>query len=754
MNYRKISYLVLLVVTILTALSIYFASRLQFDYNFDNFFPKGDPDLTYYFEYRDKFGNDNDYLLIGLDNQKSLFDQQFLTKVDSLTSYLQRQPNVESVLSPTTVKSPVLEAFGYFEIPYLHVPEPERYEQDSLQIYSSKELVGTLFSEDATSVSLFVQTTDNLSKQASDTLIAAVNAKLQELNFPEHHTAGKALAQSVFVEKMKIELAIFMSASIVLVIIFLWITFRTLWGVLVPLVVVLLSVIWSLGVMGLFDKPIDIMTVLLPTIMFVVGMSDVIHILSRYMTEISHGADKMQALKVTIREVGLATLLTSVTTAVGFLTLLTTAIVPIRNFGLFTAISIGLAYILAFSVLPAILLLIKKPNPVNARKANLSWPVLLRNMLIFVFRKPGIILLSSAMITIISLVGISLIKVDTTLLEDLGDDDPILLDFKYFEDKFSGVRPFEMHLVAASGQTMYDLEVLQELEKIENYLYTTYGLNFITSPATIVKTINRAQNGGLQQFYKLPDNEKQLQSIKRRLQAFKNRSELRSVVTADATEGRLSGKMTDIGSAKATVLNDSLRSFISQSINSEHVQARLTGSALLLDKNNEYVTLNMMQGLLIAFGVIALIVGVIFRSFRMVLISLVPNIIPLLMIGGIMGFMGVNMTVSVSIVFTIAFGIAVDDTIHFLSKLKLELAAGRSLPYAIKRTFISAGKAIIITSCILMGGFMTLILSTFDATWYVGFFVSLTLLFAVLADLYLLPILILYFYKPDKKVKP
>ena len=743
----------LLVVAILSGVAVYFASTLRFDYNFDNFFPKGDPELAYYLDYRDKFGNDNDFLLIGLDNDKSLFDQEFLTKVDSLTTFLQKQPNVESVLSPTTVKSPVIETFGYFEIPYLHVAEPERYQQDSLNVYASRELVGTLFSEDATAVSLFVQTTDNLSKPDSDTLINALEQKLEQLQLTDYHIAGKALAQSVFVEKMKIELAIFMSASIVLVILFLWITFRTLWGVLVPLVVVLLSVLWGLGVMGMFNKPIDLMTVLLPTIMFVVGMSDVIHILSRYMTEISHGSAKMQALKVTFKEVGLATLLTSVTTSVGFLTLLTTAIVPIRNFGLFTAISIGLAYVLAFSVLPAILVLLKKPNPVKVRSINLSWPVLLRNMLGFVFRKPAVILSVSTLVTLVSLVGISMIKVDTTLLEDLGDEDPIILDFKYFEDKFSGVRPFEMHLMAAPGYTLYDLEVLQEIDKLENYLYDTYGLNFITSPATIIKTINRAQSGGLNDYYTLPQSEQQLQSIKRRLQAFKNRSELRSMVTTDALEGRLSGKMSDIGSAQATVLNDSLRIFIALNINPKYLQTKLTGSALMLDKNNEYVTMNMMQGLLIAFAVIAVIVGLIFRSWRMVLISLVPNIIPLLIIGGIIGFMKINLTVSVSIVFTIAFGIAVDDTIHFLSKLKLELSAGKSLPYAIKRTFISAGKAIIITSCILMGGFMTLIFSTFDATFYVGLFVSLTLFCAVVADLYLLPVLILYFYNPAKKMK-
>ncbi|MBX0332088.1 MMPL family transporter [Pontibacter sp. HSC-14F20] len=751
MSHRTSSLIALTVIAILTALSVFYASRLRFDYNFDNFFPKGDPDLAYYFSYRDKFGNDNDYLLIGLDNGGSLFDQQFLQKVDTLTRFMQQQPHVESVLSPTTVKSPVIEQFGYFQIPYLHPDEPERYTQDSTLIYQSRELVGTLFSEDATAVSLFVQTSDNLAKEPGDSLIATLNSEIERLGLQEHHVAGKVLAQSVFIEKMKIELGIFMSASILLVILFLWIAFRTAWGVLVPLVVVLLSVLWSLGVMGLFNKPIDVMTVLLPTIMFVVGMSDVIHIMSRYITEIGQGVTKVQALRVTIREVGMATLLTSLTTSVGFLTLLTTSIVPIQEFGLFTAIGIALAFVLAFTLLPAILLLTKRPNPRAARRTDLSWPVLMRRVYTFVLRKPYPILYTSIGIVLVSLIGISMIRVDTTMLEDLGDDDPIIRDFQYFEEKFSGVRPFELHLIAGPGKTMYDLEVMQEIDQLETYLYQTYGLNFITSPATVVRAIHRAQNGGLPDYYTLPANEREMQQVQRRLAAFSKRSELRAVVTADKQEGRLAGKMSDVGSVRAGELNDSLEAFIGKHINPELLQTRITGSAVMLDKNNDYVVSNMLQGLLIAFLVVALLVGLIFRSLRMVLISLVPNIIPLLMIGGIMGFLGIKMTVSISIIFTIAFGIAVDDTIHFLGKLKVELRKGKSLPYAIKSTFISTGKAIIITSCILVAGFMTLVLSTFDATFYVGVFVSLTLVFAVVADLLLLPLLILYFYRPKKK---
>ncbi|WP_018477860.1 efflux RND transporter permease subunit [Pontibacter roseus] len=752
MNHKTSSILVLTLVAVLTLASSIFASRLRFDYNFDNFFPEGDPDLSYYYSYRDKFGNDNDYLLIGLDNGgNSVFEASFLQRVDSLTKLLLGQPHIESVLSPTTLRSPVVEQFGYFEIPYLHADEPNRYAEDSARIYSNRELIGTFFSEDATAVSLFVQTSDNLGKADSDTLLAYLYQQLDLLQLSDHHIAGKALAQSVFIEKMKVELAVFMSASIVLVIAFLWIAFRTPWGVLVPLVVVLLSVLWSLGVMGMFNKPIDIMTVLLPTIMFVVGMSDVIHIQSRYITAVGAGASKLLAIRTTLREVGMATLLTSLTTAVGFLTLLTTAIVPIRNFGLYTGISVMLAFVLAFTVLPAILLLIQKPSQRLTRRSEFSWPVLMRRLYRFILRKPKLILYSSMGIALLSLIGLSLIKVDTTLLEDLGDDDPIIQDFQYFENKFSGVRPFELHLKAAPGRTMYDLEVLQEVNQIEGYLYDTYGLNFISSPVTVVKTLHRAQNGGLSDFYTLPDTPHEMNQVKRRLDAFNKRSELRSVVTADMKEGRLAGKMTDVGSARAAELNDSLQLFIDQQIDPTLLQTRITGSAVMLDKNNEYVVSNMLEGLLIAFLVVALLVGIIFRSLRMVIISLVPNIIPLMMIGGIMGFLGINMTVSVSIIFTIAFGIAVDDTIHFLGKLKLELRKGKTLPYAIKSTLVSTGKAIIITSCILVAGFLTLVLSTFDATFYVGVFVSLTLVFALLADLLLLPVLILFFYRPPRK---
>ncbi|MDX5348837.1 MAG: MMPL family transporter, partial [Hymenobacteraceae bacterium] len=312
MKYKRLSYFVLTAILFLTGLSIYYASGLRFDYNFENFFPKGDPDLEYFLKYRDKFGYDNDYILIGIESEKSVFEPVFLKKVDSLTQFISKQRHVVQVSSPTTVSQPVIESFGVFNIPYLHVKEPDRYKQDSVLIFNTPELIGTLFSENGKAVSIVVQTTDNLMKLPSDTLISAVNNKMQELGLTNYHMAGKALAQSVFVDQMQEELVIFTGASLVLVTLVLFITFRSLFGVLVPLLVVVLSVVWSLGFMGLFGKPIDVLTVILPTIMFVVGMSDVVHIMAKYISETGAGTDKLLALKKTVKEVGVATFLTSV----------------------------------------------------------------------------------------------------------------------------------------------------------------------------------------------------------------------------------------------------------------------------------------------------------------------------------------------------------------------------------------------------------------------------------------------------------
>ncbi len=745
-SYARVAILLLLIVS---AVGVYFATGIKFDYDFEKFFPIGDDDLEFYLQYRQQFENDNDYLLIALRDPSGVFNSSFLNRVDSLTSILERLPMVDLVRSPTNVKAPIRTPMGWVPIPYLHLEEPSRLKDDSVRIYKQGDLVGQLFSEDGKSLSLVIKHRQSIKKAAADSLIASVQTALHQLALTDAHVAGKARAQPVYLEMIQNEMTMFLSASLVLIVLFLSITYRALWAVLVPLLVVALAGIWVLGFMGFVQKPLDIMMVLLPTIIFVVGMSDVVHILTRYIEELRLGRNKIKALKTSFKEVGIATFLTSLTTGVGFLALMTSTIRPIRDFGIYTALGVLIAYILAFTLLPSVLLFISKPHIVQDISRRRRWQKFLGTCLSWTLRKQTWVLVISALIVALSYLGIQQLRINTFLIDDIPRSDPMRADFIYFDEEFGGSRPFEMAIeVKDPDLTVLDYTVLKEVEKVERFLKQDYGADQLISPLNLVRTTYSAGKGAPNGYNDFPENRQELRKLQRYFKNISRMPEMNRIISSDKTKARFSGRMGDIGSYLTIKKNQQLKNFIEARIDPGIVSFRVTGTSLLIDKNTEYLVENMVAGLAIAFGVVALIAGLMFRSFRMILITLIPNVIPLLMVAGIMGFLGITLKLTTSVIFTVAFGIAVDDTIHFISKFKMEIDKGRSKMYAIKRTYYSTGKAIVITTLILISGFLTLLLSSFGGTFYIGLFVGLTLLFALIVDLTLLPVLILLFYKP------
>ncbi len=745
--YRKYAKAALWAVGLLTLIFIFFIKNLSFNYNFESFFPTGDPDLDYYMEFREVFENDNDYLLIGLTKRPSLFDRSFLTKVKQLKDSLRLLDHVVEVISPLDIKKPVIGPISYFEVPLFHPDLPEKYATDSTLIYTNVSLPGNLVSKDATVLTLVLKHAPQITKPDADSLAAEVQRLCDNFGFQESHVAGKAKAQGVYIDKMKNELLIFLSASIILVILFLTFAYRSLWGVILPLCVVLLSVIWILGLMGAMNKPLDILMVLLPTIMFVVGMSDVVHIMTKYIEELRMGEDKVSALNSTLKEVGLATFLTSLTTAVGFFTLLTASIRPIREFGLYTGIGVFIAYAVAFSLLPAILFLMKRPKIAAVGQNRNRWFAVLGLAFTKVLRWRWYLVAFSTILIAVSLYGINLLQVNTYLIEDIPDNDPLKQDFLFFDRHFGGSRPFEMTVRAVpENMDIFSPPVLAETEKVLEYTTANYGTGSLLSPVMVVKELHQALKGGSVEAYRLPADSKDYKKVNRHLKRLRKNPRFAELSAKEGKLGRISGRVPDMGSAITLANTKDLYRYIDKNIDSTLVEFKVTGTSNLIDKNNEYLSQNMLQGLAIAFIVIAIIAGLLFRSLRMILVTLVPNIIPLLIVGGVMGYFGITLKLSTSIIFTIAFGIAVDDTIHFISKLKLELQKGRSLLYALKRAYLSTGKAIIITTIILSGGFLTLVLSDFGGTFYTGLLVSLTLFLAMVIDLTLLPALVFLFH--------
>ena len=340
----------------------------------------------------------------------------------------------------------------------------------------------------------------------------------------------------------------------------------------------------------------------------------------------------------------------------------------------------------------------------------------------------------------------SRIEVDNKMLEDLRDTHILKQEFNYMENAFSGCRPFELSIELKSDTQAYSAAFLHDLDTIGSFLTKEYGVGGLISLSEIIKTSNKALNAGQQEFYNIPQDPYELGKIEK----FLNRKDLREISSLYYNKEknliRISGKVADSGRKHYDTLNTRLGDFIAANRTTDF-NFHVTGTAHLIDLNNKSLVENMVWDLLLSVVVIGLVMGVVYKSWKMILLTIIPNLIPLLIVAGIMGLTGIPIKVSTSIIFNIAFGIAVDDTIHFLARVRTVLGEGLSVIYAVKRTFLTTGKAMIVTTLILSGGFLTLILSDFLGTFYIGFLISLTLFIAIVCELMITPLLVMFFYK-------
>ena len=721
------------------------ALGLQFNYDFEQFFPADHPETTFYREFRETFGSDNDFLIVGFEGDSLTAD--FLAEVDAEVDALRALPGVESVQSPTRLKLPVRDPLSgmAFQRPLLSWDTDSTLAKDVARLRERDDVMGTFVSPSGRAVALTLEHTDGLSKAGCDSLAAAVAAWELEVHASKSairdvHVSGRAVAQAYYVGVMEREVAWFVSVGIVLLVAFLWFAFRTVWGVMVPLTVVLMSGLWTLGIMVATGKAVDVMTVVLPTILFVVGISDVVHVLTRYYDERRSDASHKTAMQRAFREVGLATFLTSLTTALGFLTLLTSSIGPVHDFGVYAAVGVGVAYVLAFTLLPSVMVL--APPPVISKSGTgVFWNGALHKALRWTLRNKGMLAVVWVGIAGASVALGSSLKVDNKLIEDLRDDDPFRKQFVFFEREFAGVRPFELSVTLPDAAD--SPSSLQALDALEQYLTADYGVGALVGPATAVRMAHRGYMGDREAYFAIPEDNRILGKV---LRLMKRSGQWNMLVAEDGKNVRVFGKVEDNGSQAIQVKNEKLDAWCAANMPAGST-CKVTGTAHLVDVNNASLASDMVGGLGLALVAVAIIAGLLFRSGAMVVLCLITNLLPLAMIAAVMVLMDVDLKVTSGIIFTVAFGIAVDDTIHFLSKLRLQLSQGRTLPVAVKRSFLATGKAIVVTSLILCGGFMTLTSSSFLGTFHIGFLISLTLLFAVVADLTFLPWMVLRWFK-------
>lgn len=732
---------ILLAFGLLAAASGYFVTQLKFSFDFEQFFPRGDDDLAFFQDFIESFEADDNFMLVAAVREEGVFDSSFLHRFHRFTLATRELPYVEDVQSLTSLGYPVKTPFAVTTIPVIHRDQPARYAADRERILADERFVHNLINEDATALLVFMKTTSSMTLDESREHMAALDSLLAAFAFEEVHLLGRPYFQTELVDMQIREVTVSALVSALLVSLVMFFLFRRGWGIVISLVSIGLGMLLFFGFLGASGRELNAISALYPVLMIIVGTSDVIHIMSKYIDELRRGETQHQAIRIAMREIGMATLLTSITTAIGFATLLTSKVTPIRDFGINAAIGVLIAYVTVIFFTTAALSFFHTDQIIKLGRGQAFWERLMEGSYRFTIQNRRFIIWSSLAITLLCAFGISQITTNYSIINNMPRGKQITEDFRYFERELSGFRPMEFAVLTQGDYRATDYAVLREMAKVEDYLHQFPFLQSIASVTAIYKSLNQMHANNRADAYVLPETEAEYQRYRRladQVPAFN----LNVLVNDDRTKARITSRIRDIGADSIKAFGQRTDQWVAANVDTTVIQVKRTGTGLIIDKNAEYVRRSLLLGLGLAIVIVSLLMALLFRNWRMLLISIIPNLAPLLLAGALLGYLGIELEAGVSIVFAVIFGIAVDDTIHFLSKFKLARNKGLGVEDAIHVTFRETGKAIVLTSLILFFGFMVMLFSIHPPSVTIGLLISLTLASALIADLALIPLLL------------
>jgi hypothetical protein len=514
---------------------------------------------------------------------------------------------------------------------------------------------------------------------------------------------------------------------------------------MITLLVVTIGVIWAFGFIGLFRYEISVLMALIPPLIIVIGVPNAIFLINKYQQEVKKHGNQAKSLQRVISKVGNATLMTNVTTASGFATFIFTKSQLLKEFGIIASINIIGIFLIALFVIPIVYSFMPLPKEKHLKHLERRWIEVFVKWMESIVRNHRIAVYASTIILIIvSMIGIFTIKVSGSLIEDMPKGKQFFKDIVFFEEEFGGIMPLEIIIDTKKENGVMNLGTLKRMNELEETIDEIPQLSKPISVLNIVKYSKQAFYGGNPKFYQLPTNQEKNWILSYAKNATSNTNLLDSYVDSTGRYARITTFMKDIGTDKMEIIEERLQQKIDKEFPKENYHVSMTGKALVFLKGTNYLIHNLVISLSLAIFLIAIFMAFLFRSFKMILISLIPNIFPLLITAGLMGYLGIPIKPSTILVFSIAFGISVDDTIHFLAKYRQELKANN---WRIKQSVYNAlretGVSMLYTSIVLFFGFLVFTASSFGGTIALGGLVSVTLLFAMVSNLLLLPSLLL-----------
>jgi predicted RND superfamily exporter protein len=752
--------LILLIVGVISFVCLSFLPSLEINDNFDELALKNDADFQFFQEFLEEFGHDE--IIVVAFEAEDILSEENLSFIGELESRLKEVAHVARILSLASATDVRVDG-DRIEIVNLVERLPQTLgERDALEqrIRSHPLYYGTLVSEDFRIGAIHLKLDEAISnrKEREDLV-----RELERILESESGRTGKRLymagtpAIAAHVTKQTFrDLIVYLPFTLLLVIGSMFLIFRNYYLTVIPFLAVFLSVLWTIGLLTLITGEINLVTILIPTIIFVIGTSDIVHVLANYQDSVYKAENKEEAIIRTVELSAIPCLMTSLTTMVGFGSMVISDIVPIRQLGVYSAVGIGFAYVVGIVLIPILLSYLRhlhlmefrtKENPIPGRLKPL-----LRRVAEINVTKPRIVVGIAIALLLVTYAGFRKLHVDADATNWFGGESEIKKSYEMVNENIGAGAVFYISIEMDDADSVTAPAVLERIGQLEDFLEAQPNVGKVLSLSDVVKYLNFKFNGEDERHLSIPGTQDTVAQLLLMASLSDGEGFLEEFVDPDYRRTVLTVLMSgsDLASNSPTV--DQTRTYLKKAFPSGS-KTHVTGRGILLTNLHEPLLRGLRNSFLLAFVLIFLMVSVSFRSLKIGLLSMVPNFVPVAFTFGVMGLLDIPLNLFTAPFACIALGIAVDDTVHFLARFQIEFRREKDYRKAIYGTMESVGKALIYTSFIFTAGFCIFLVSGFQVTRNFGALVGFTILGALAADLFLLPVLI-WVFKPFGKEKP
>lgn len=562
----------------------------------------------------------------------------------------------------------------------------------------------------------------------------------------DFHYGGLPYIRSIMTTTVEEEIVLFIALSFSITFLTLLLFFRSFSASFYPMILILILIVWVMSILGAFGYELTILTVLLPSVLIIIAIPNCIYMINKYHQQFIKYRSKEKALVVTIQKIGMIMFISNTTTAIGFLVLLYTRIPPIMEFGIVAGLNILITFVISLIFIPIVLSYLPAPRQRHIKHLDFK----LVNSLIAFFEATckseenrKIVYITTLGLLLIAVWGMFKINTISYMVDDLPESSRVMEDLAFLESNFKGVLPFEIIIDTHKKRGYRNLKYLKLIDELQTELENLPYLSKALSITTFLKAANQAFFEDSSR-YTLPNRYVQnivLRNLKNQDQDANSKIKINNLIDSTGRYIRLSMQISDLGSDKIKQhVENTINPLLDSVLRDSPLEAKPTGTAFIFFKGNNFLVKNLKNSILLAFVLIGILMGLMFKNVRIILISLVTNLIPLILTAGLMGWLGIPLKPSTTLAFSIAFGISIDDSIHFLAKYKQELRINN--PNAILTSLHETGVSMFYTSVVLFLGFIIFTGSNFGGTVLLGFLCSITLLFAMVSNLIILPSLL------------